>query len=149
MLHRLPWCSGSKESACNAGDLGLIPGMGRFVDNWQGYPLQYSYLENFMDRGAWWATVHGIARSQTRLSNNHHNNKCVTKFYSSVLKIALLLVPFYRCKNCCSEKWIAQGHKESVLFLCQCVLSSVSHLRSSALQGRKLHVPGSPDEDSW
>ena len=55
----------SKESACNAGDLGLIPGLGRSPGGGHGNPLQYSCLENPMDRGAWWATVHGVAKSQT------------------------------------------------------------------------------------
>ena len=57
--------SDSKESACSAGDLGLIPGLERFPGEGNGYPFQYSYLENSMDRGAWWATVHGFAKSQT------------------------------------------------------------------------------------
>ena len=52
-----------------AGDLGLIPGLGRFPGERNGYPLQCSCLENSMDRGAWWATVHGVAKSQTRLSD--------------------------------------------------------------------------------
>ena len=51
-----------KESACNAGDLGLIPGLGGFPGEGNGNPLQYSCLEKPMDRGAWWATVHGVAR---------------------------------------------------------------------------------------
>ena len=51
--------SDSKVSACNAGDLGLIPGSGRTLGGGHGNPLQYSCLENPMDRGAWWATVHG------------------------------------------------------------------------------------------
>ena len=54
-----PGGSDSKESTCNAGDLGLIPGLGRSPGGGQGNPLQYSCLENFMDRGAWWATVQG------------------------------------------------------------------------------------------
>ena len=58
-----------KESACNAGDLGLIPGLGRFPGEGKGYLLQYSFLENPMDRGAWWATVHGVSKSQTQLSD--------------------------------------------------------------------------------
>ena len=58
-----------KESACNAGDLGLIPGLGRFPGEGDGYPLQYSCLENPMDREAWWATVHGVAKSWAQLSN--------------------------------------------------------------------------------
>ena len=60
--------SDGKESACNAGDLGLVPGSGRSPGEEDGNPLQYSYLENPMDREAWQATVHGVAKSQTRLS---------------------------------------------------------------------------------
>ena len=56
-------------SACNAGDPGSIPGSGRSPGEGNGNPLQYSCLENPMARGAWWATVHGVAKSQTRLSN--------------------------------------------------------------------------------
>ena len=52
-----------KESACNSGDLGLIPGSGRSPGERKGYPLQYSGLENSMDRGASQATVHGIAKN--------------------------------------------------------------------------------------
>ena len=57
-----PHSSVGKESACNAGDLGSIPGLGRSSGEGNGNPLQYSCLENPMDRGAWWATVHGAAR---------------------------------------------------------------------------------------
>ena len=63
-----PGGSDSEESACDAGDLGLIPGSGRSPGEGHGNPLQYSCLENPMDRGTWWATVHGVAKSQTRLS---------------------------------------------------------------------------------
>ena len=59
----------SKASACHAGDPGSIPGSGRSPGEGNGNPLQYSCLENSMDGGAWWATVHGIAKSQTRLSD--------------------------------------------------------------------------------
>ena len=58
-----------KESACNVGELGLIPGLGRPPGEGTGNPLQYSCLEKFMDRGAWRATVHGVAKSRTRLSD--------------------------------------------------------------------------------
>ena len=54
--------SGGKESACSAGDLGLISGLGRSPEEGNGNPLQYSCLENSMDRGAWWATVHGVMK---------------------------------------------------------------------------------------
>jgi len=60
-----PGGSDNKESACNAGDLGSIPGLGRSPGEGNGYPLQYSYLENSMNRGAWQATVHGVTRNQT------------------------------------------------------------------------------------
>ena len=58
-----PGGSDSKESACNAGDPGLIPGSGRSPGEGNGYPLQYSSLEKSKDRGAWWATVHGVTKS--------------------------------------------------------------------------------------
>ena len=60
--------SDGKESACNAGNLGLIPGLGRFPKG-NGYPLQCFCLENSMGRGVWWATGHGVTKSQTRLSD--------------------------------------------------------------------------------
>ena len=64
-----PCGSDGKESACNAGDLGLIPGSGRASGGGNGNPLQYSCLDNPMDRGAWQATVHAVPKSQTQLSD--------------------------------------------------------------------------------
>ena len=64
------WCYG-KEPACNARDsrdVGSILGSGRSPGEGNGNPLQYSCLENPMDGGAWWATVHGVAKSPTQLS---------------------------------------------------------------------------------
>jgi len=58
-----PGGSDGKESACNAVDLGLIPGSGRYPGEEKGYPLQYSCLEYSRDRGVWQATVHGAAKS--------------------------------------------------------------------------------------
>ena len=60
--------SGGKESAYSAGDQGSIPGLARAPGERNGTPLQYSCLENSTDGRAWWATVHGVAKSQTRLS---------------------------------------------------------------------------------
>ena len=57
------------ESAYSAGDPGLIPGLGRSPGEGNGNPLQYFCLENPMDRGAWQATVHGVTKSQTQLSD--------------------------------------------------------------------------------
>ena len=66
-----------KNSPAHTGDirdLGSIPGSGRSPGVENGNVLQYSYLENSMDRGAWWATVHGVAKSQTRLHNQAHTH---------------------------------------------------------------------------
>ena len=63
-----PGGSAGKESPCNAGDLGLIPGLG-YPGGGHNNPLQYSCLQNPMHRGAWWATVHDIPKSQARLTN--------------------------------------------------------------------------------
>ena len=60
-----PGGSGSKESACNAGDLGSISGLERSPGEGNSYPLQYSCLGNPMDRGTWRVTVHGVAERQT------------------------------------------------------------------------------------
>ena len=68
-LHELPGGSDSKESACCAGDPGSIPGLGRSPGEGNGNPLQCSCLENPMNGGAWWATVHGVTKSWTQLSD--------------------------------------------------------------------------------
>ena len=60
-----PGGSEDKASACNVGDPGSIPGLGRSPGEGNGNPLQYSCLENPMDRGTWRATVHGVAKSRT------------------------------------------------------------------------------------
>ena len=67
IVHQLDFHGGSdgKESACNAGELGLIPGSGRSPGEGNGNPLHYSCLENSMQRGAWQAILHGVANSQT------------------------------------------------------------------------------------
>ena len=64
-LATFPCGSNGKESACNAGDLGLIPWLGRSPGEGNGYPLQCSCLENSMDRGVWQDTVHGVTKIQT------------------------------------------------------------------------------------
>ena len=58
---RLLWWLSGRESTCNAGDVSLIPGLGRSPGEGNGNPFHYSCLENPMDRGAWWATFHGVA----------------------------------------------------------------------------------------
>ena len=71
-----PGGSDDKESACNTGDLGSISGWGRFPGEGTGYRLQYSCLGKPMDRGAWRVTVHGVAKSQTGLTDWHSLNQC-------------------------------------------------------------------------
>ena len=67
----LPWWLSGKEF-CNVGDTGSIPGLGGFPRGGHGNPLQYSCLENPMDRGPWKATVHRVAKSRTELSDRTH-----------------------------------------------------------------------------
>ena len=77
-----------KESTCNAedtGDVGSVPGWGRFPGGGHGNPLQYSCLENPRDRGAWWAAVYGVAQSQTRLKRLSSS--------SSILQVRLSQFP--------------------------------------------------------
>ena len=81
-----PGGSAGKESACNAGDLGSIPGLGRSPGEGKGYPLQYSGLENSMDY-----IVHGVAKSRTGLSDFH---------FSLLLLLLLLLRRFSRVRLC-------------------------------------------------
>ena len=67
----LSWWLRGKASACSAGDTGSIPGPGRPPGGGQDNPLQYSYLENLMDRRTWWATDHRVAKSWTEMTETH------------------------------------------------------------------------------
>ena len=85
-----PGGSEGKASACNAGDLGLIPGSGRLPGEGNGKPLQHSCLENPMNSGTWQATVHRIARVGHHLvtkplKNKPLKNKNQNGFYSSIV----------------------------------------------------------------
>ena len=71
LLLGLPCSSSDKESAGDAGDQGSIPGLGRSSGEGNGNPLQFSCLENSMDREAWRATVRGVTKRRTRLSDTH------------------------------------------------------------------------------
>ena len=68
-MTRVPGGSDGRESAYKAGDPGSIPGSGGFPGEGHGNPLQYSCPENPVNRGAWWAAVHGVAKSRTRLKD--------------------------------------------------------------------------------
>ena len=79
-MENIPYSSVGKASACNAGDLGSIPGSGSSPGEGNRNPLQYSCLENPMDRGAWQATLHGIARVRhtLALSLSFYGKNCVS-----------------------------------------------------------------------
>ena len=81
-----PGGSDGKESACNTGDLGLIPGLGRSPEEGNGFPFQYSCLENSMDRGAWKAIVHEVTASWTQLSD-----------FTSYIICQISVAHFYLC----------------------------------------------------
>ena len=79
LIQGFPVNSDDKDSDCKAEDPGAIPGSERSPGEGNGYPLQYSCLENSTDRGAWRATVHRVAKSQTRLSDEHSSIYHVTE----------------------------------------------------------------------
>ena len=76
LMMGFPGSSDGKESTCNAEDLGSIPALGRSPGGGHGNSLQYSCLENPMNRGAWWTTVHGVTESDMteRLSTGQHSH---------------------------------------------------------------------------
>ena len=89
-----PGGSAGKESACNTGDLGLIPGLRRSPGEGNGYPLQYSGLENSMD-----CIVHGVAKSQIRLSNFHFHYQVGEHFFPA----------------CCLPQWFKVWRRAKVI----------------------------------
>ena len=96
-----PGGSEVKVSAWNAGDLGSIPGSGRSPGEGNGNPLQYSCLENPMEGGAWWTTVHGVAKSRTRLSDFTHSLIIFHIFFCYGLSQILNIVPWLSVRPCC------------------------------------------------
>ena len=99
-LSGFPHSSVGKESACSAGDLGSIPESGRSPGEGNGNPLQYSCLENPMDRGSWWATVHGVTRVTHDLATKPppvHCQLLLLHIFSPILRV------FFVCFLCCAE----------------------------------------------
>ena len=94
-----------KESACQAGELGSIPGSGRCPGEGNGNPLQYSCLENPMDRGAWWATVHGVSKRQTQPSDPHFHTLIFARF------IRHYYVPGADMAQGLSAAWMSAGRR--------------------------------------
>ena len=80
--HGLPWWLSCEESTCNAGDAGLIPGLGRHPGEGHGNPLQYSCLGNHMDRAVWWATVHRFTESdRTKMTEHAHACQAIVNHF--------------------------------------------------------------------
>ena len=101
-----PCGSTGKESACNAGDLCSIPGLARSPGERKGSPLQYSCLGNPVDRGAWWAVIHGITKkpnTSQRISNNIGINKSQSSYKALQ-------------SDSCSQKWV---YPECLMWLCE------------------------------
>ena len=93
----LPGGSDGKESACNEGDLGSIPGSGISPGEGNSYPLQDSGLENSMDRGAWWATIDRIAKSHLESISKFLNHDPLQGLHKSLqLSLSTMLTP-YNC----------------------------------------------------
>ena len=102
-----PGGSDGKASACNVGELGSIPGLGRSPGEGNGNPLQCSCLENPRDRGAWWAAVYGVAQSRTRL-------KRLSSSSSSIKQAAYLVAQLVKNLPAMQETWIRfLGREES------------------------------------
>ena len=91
-----------KNPLTKAGDSGSIPGLGRFPGEGNGFPFQYSCLENPTDRGAWWDTVHGVAKSWTQLSGEHFH--VTFSPHSTLLKEVL-----YR-REARAARWLDWNH---------------------------------------
>ena len=137
----LLWIDG-KVSAYNVGDLGSIPGSGRFSGEGNGNPLQYSCLENPMDQEAWWATVHGVAKSQTRPTNftllHHEITKPLFAYLSAwnavgiqkLLDILILAGTYwvltYSARNCAKSVW----HTVNIPIYMRGIWRSIMHFYS-------------------
>ena len=112
-----PGGSVSKEFTCNAGDLGSIPGLGRSPEGGHGNPLQYSYLENPTDRGAWRVTVHRVTESGTT------ERACTAVFPTTPLSLSLAPSSF-RCRS--SDSLPRLSSLDPIIDKLPCALFSVS-----------------------
>ena len=108
-----PGGSDGKASVYNAGDLGSIPGLGRSPGEGSGTPLQNSCLENPTDGGAWWATVHGVAKSRTTTERPHFHSSILTLLHSSPLNTHHLSeLGLGTAEECRKGSWLlTQGYR--------------------------------------
>ena len=101
-MQGFPHSSVGKESACNAGDLGSIPGLRRFPGGGNGNPVQYSCLENPRDGGAWWAAVYGLTQSWTQLKRLSSSSSMLTSW----VHWASLVAQKVKCLSAMQETWV-------------------------------------------
>ena len=97
----------SKESARSAGDPGSIPGLGRCPGEINSNPLQYPCLGNLMDRGAWWAAVHGVSQSQAQLSDSHLLTCLLISLQGHLVQVILL-----------GARWLENGMRDKIFTVC-------------------------------
>jgi len=113
----LPWWLKCKQSACNVVDLGSIHGWGRCPGEGNGNPLQYSCPENPMGRGAWWASVHRVAKNQTQLNdwNTHFskNNLRTGKILCQSVKYVLNIYLFFSWRIVALQKFVLFCHSST------------------------------------
>ena len=121
--------SAGKECTWNVGDLGSIPGLGRSPGEGNVYILQYSCLENFIDRGAWWATVHGVTKSQIQMRNKHF---LVLKG-KPYIRPLLTLLTFYMSPFCISWGAPYSLHTKTAVNILPPVIPYLIELRVSKI----------------
>ena len=122
------------------GDVGSIPGLGRSLGKRNGYPLQYSGLENSTDSGAWQATVHGVTKGRTRLSN-FHTYVPHFKIFATAASHFLVAVSVLVCSGCYNKNtigWVAYK-QTSISNGSTCMLSHFSRVRLFAVPWTVAH----------
>ena len=129
MVKRLPGGSDGKASACNAGDPGSIPGLGRSPGEGNGNPLQYPCLENPMDGEAWQATVHGVAKSQTRLSDFTFTFYSFTKEEKSQIQLVSTFSFLHRGNHQPKVVCLKKSHSIPVFIYIKHVYVSINNMQ--------------------
>ena len=131
-----PGGSDGKESACSVGDPGSIPGLGRSTGDGYGYPLQYSCLENSMDRGAWWATVYGVEMTFHSFKQGCHEHRtsswcvCVWVFFLkwNCLVVGYMQLQLYKVRPQCFTKCLQQHPLPPTMSKQSCCLTAPTTL---------------------
>ena len=114
-----PGGSDGKASACNAGDRGSIPGLGRSPGEGHGNPLQYCCLENPRDGGAWWAAIYGVAQSRTRLMWLSSSSRPLHMFFFILASQFPLFKTVQICLSLGNYSWL---YLPQIHVLCVCIL---------------------------